>query len=104
MKRGFSGEIAERFPQAHHRVVQSVVEVYKGIAGPQALAKLVAGNYFSGLFQKNRENLKRLLRQLQAQAMLTQLERLEIDLKHPATNYFGSMGGVLHSWLSRVGV
>jgi hypothetical protein len=101
---GLVVRIAEGFPQAHHRVVQSVIEVYKGIAGPQAFAKLIARDHLARLFKKDGENLKGLLGQLQAQTMLTQLERFEVDLKHAAANHFGSMGGVLHSRPSRVGV
>ena len=78
-----------------------MIEVYKGVARPKPFAKFVARNYFAGLFEKDRENLKGLLRELQAQTMLTQLERFEIDLKHAATNYLGSMGSVLHGRRSR---
>src|ERR1700681_4269484 len=63
---GFVGRIAERFPQAHHGVVQAVIEIHKGIARPQTLAKFITSNYLAGLLEKYRENLKRLFGQLQA--------------------------------------
>jgi hypothetical protein len=49
-----------------------VVEVNEGIAGPEAMLKLLASDHLPAVFQKDGEDLGRLLLELDANAMLAQ--------------------------------
>jgi len=60
-----------------------MVEVHEGIAGPDSSLQLLAGNYFAGSFQQGREDLERLLLQLQLSAVFQQLAAARIECAIP---------------------
>ena len=49
---------------------QAVVEVHKGVSGPELLPQFLAGNEFSGVFEKQCENLKGLFLKLNLDSVL----------------------------------
>jgi len=65
-----------------------MVEIDKGVAGPEAFAQFVAANNLAWLFKKNRQDLKGLFGQLDAQTMLAQFEGFEVKVEYTAADYF----------------
>jgi hypothetical protein len=63
-----------------------VVEVDESISLPEAVAKLIPGNYLAGLLQQHGQDLERLFGELKAKPLPAKLRGLQIDLKHPKTN------------------
>ncbi len=68
-----SGRIAESVTQFLHRAVQTVVEFDKSVPRPQQLAQFLTGHQLAGPFEQRSQDLKRLLTQADANAVLTQL-------------------------------
>src|SRR5216683_570474 len=88
--------VAQHFPEPHHGVVQSVIEIDKSVAWPKALTQFVAGNDFARLFEKDGQNLKRLFGKLEAQTMLAQFEGFKVKIEGAAADYFRRMDGFVH--------
>ncbi len=57
-----------------------MIEVNEGVAGPEAMLKLLASDHLPAVFQKDGENLGRLLLELDANAMLAQLTGPQVEL------------------------
>ena len=62
---------------------------------PKLFPQLFAGHDLPGVFQKEGEDLKRLLLQLDANAMLAQFGGAKVNFKHPKP--FGSKGALHRS-------
>jgi hypothetical protein len=52
-----------------------VIEVNEGVAGPEAMLKLLASDHLSPVFQKDGEDLTRLFLELDTDPVLMQLTR-----------------------------
>jgi len=72
--------VAQRFTNLVDGFVQAVIEVHDRLA-PKFLTQLFPGYQLSGLFQKHRQDLKRLLLQPDVQATLRQFPGSKIDLE-----------------------
>ena len=70
------GRIAQDFPQPHHGVVQSVIKINERVAGPQPAAQFVSCDNLTRVFEKDGEDLKRLFRELEPNAMLADFASL----------------------------
>ena len=98
------GGVAEDFTQPHDRVVESVVEVDEGVTLPETVAKLVAGDDFSRLLQKDGQNLKGLFGKLEAHAVLAKFGCFEIDLKDAEAHDSDACSRSSHSFRAPGGV
>src|SRR6266849_5317805 len=76
------GRISQRLPQLVDRRVQTVIEINEGIGGPVLGAKLFASHHFVRPLQQNGEDMKGLFLQLDPHALLAQLPRAHVHLKH----------------------
>lgn len=77
----FVGGVAERVAKRAESGVEIGVEIDVGIGGPKARANFIAANDAAGAFEKNRENLKRLLVELDFETIAAQVALREIDFK-----------------------
>jgi len=75
MKRGLSAVSLRGFAQAADGVVQTVLEFDKSVLGPEALLKLLAGDNFTRMLEKSKQNLQRLVVKFDSEALLAQLPR-----------------------------
>jgi hypothetical protein len=64
---------------------------------PKFLAQFLSGYQFSGLFKKERQDLKRLLLQTDAQTASRQLASSKIDLEDTKPQSTGWVTGLSHS-------
>ena len=76
------GCIAQHFAQPHDGIVQSVVKIDKGIAGPKAIAQFFSCDNFARLLQQHDQNLERLLWKFDSESMFPELASLQIDFKN----------------------
>jgi hypothetical protein len=58
-----------------------VVEVHKGVYGPQTQAHFLAGHEFAGALQQHSEDAERLILEAQAAAMFAQFTDAHVDLE-----------------------
>ena len=86
-KAGGLGGVAQGFPQPLDGVVKTVVEIDKGVGGPDLLLQFFAGDGLTGTLQKNLEDLERLLLEFDLRALFPQFAGPEIQFKGPETNY-----------------
>ena len=63
------GGIAKSFAELVNRGIQTVVEINKGVGGPDLSAKLFAGDDFAGPLQQKAEDMERLILELDAHAL-----------------------------------
>ena len=56
-----------------------MVEVYKGVAGPEAHAEFFASDQLAGLAQEDGQNIKRLPDQANSRALLTDFMSVQVD-------------------------
>jgi hypothetical protein len=68
-----SSRIIQRLAQAIDGVVQTVVEIYKGVRRPKSLPQFLARNYSSGTLQHHGQDLKRLLLKLDSDPVFPKL-------------------------------
>src|SRR5262249_39948928 len=80
------GGVAEGFSQLVDGLVQAVIEIDEGVGGPEFVAQLLAGNDFTGMFQKHDQDLEGLFLEPDLRAMLTQFTGPQIDLKRAKAN------------------
>jgi len=76
------GRVAERFANLVYSRIQAVIEVDEGVGGPDFLAQVFTRNDTSSVFEQGGENLKGLLLQPEAPAILTKFPGSQINLKH----------------------
>jgi hypothetical protein len=80
---GRVGLVAEGGPDLLDAEVQPLVEVNERVAAPDLAAQLLAGDHVTRSSDEEREDLERLLLELDKHAALAQLAVAEIDLEHP---------------------
>src|SRR6266478_3733118 len=98
---GTIGRIAQNFAQPHYGIVHSMIKIHKGVARPKACAQFIPGNSLTRLFKKDGQNLKGLFGQFEAQTMLAQFERFEVNLEGTTADYFCRMDRFVHVSSSR---
>ena len=59
-----------------------MVEIHKGVSGPEFLAHLLACDHIAAALEKQGQYLKGLLLQPNSSAILAQLARGQVELKH----------------------
>ena len=64
--------VTESLAETHDGGIETVIEVNKGVARPETFAKVFAGDEIAGSFEKDRENLPRLVLEANAGAVLTE--------------------------------
>ena len=77
----FVGGVIQGIPKPANGGIQPSVKINKCAFRPQLHAQLVAGYEFAGALQQQLQNLKRLILKFQADAVLAQLERIEVSDK-----------------------
>ena len=77
------GRVAEHLAQLLDRRVEGVIEIDEGVGGPEPLAHRLAGDHLARALEEHHQQLKRLLLQLQPDALAPKLPRLEIDFEGP---------------------
>ena len=83
MKRGFAAESPRAVADLVDCFVEALVEIDEGSLGPEPGPELAAGDDVAGLFEQRRQDLERLVFQLDPDAVFPQLPRLRPDLKTP---------------------
>ena len=89
------GRVSQRRSQLGHGLVQAAIEIHKRVGWPELFSQLFAGHHFSGMFQKEGEYLKRLLLQLDPNAVFPQFGGAQVNLKNSKTS--GSEGSLNRS-------
>jgi hypothetical protein len=84
---GSIGLVAEGDPDLLDAEVEALVEVDERVAAPDLAAELFTGDDVTGAGDEQRQDLERLLLQLDEHPALTQLAVAEIDLEHPEANH-----------------
>jgi len=85
-KTGAIGGVPKDFSQAHHRIVNTMVEVNEGIALPESIPQLLPGDDLPGSLQEHSQNLERLFGKLDAKAAFAKFGTLEIHLEDAKPN------------------
>ena len=80
-KAGVVGGVSESFADAVYGGVEAVLEVSKGVGGPEFLLQLLAGDQFSGAEEQGFEDLEGLPGQANPDALLAQFGGVEIYLE-----------------------
>jgi hypothetical protein len=73
-----------------------VIEVNEGVAGPEAMLKLLARDHLSAVFEKDGENLARLLLELDANAMLAELTGPHVEVVRAEAQRGRRESGMIH--------
>src|SRR5262249_42391394 len=81
-KPGARRVVAKRIAQARHGAIEALIEFYKGVSGPDAVAQLFATHDLTGKFQKQLKDFERLVLQLDPDALFTQLEALQVEFEY----------------------
>ena len=74
--------IAEGRPNLVDRLAEALIEIDEGSLWPQSRLQLGAGDDVAGLFEKRRQEFKRLVFQLDPDAVFPQLPHLELDFEN----------------------
>jgi hypothetical protein len=74
-----SGGISQGPPELLHRRGQTVLEVYKGVAGPKSLSEFLSRHHFPGPLEQYRQHLKGLFLELYLHPLLAQFTGLKIN-------------------------
>jgi hypothetical protein len=80
------GVVSERVAQPLDGRVQTVVEVNKGVGGPEFFAQLLSRDQFSRPLQKSGQKLKWLILESHFEAASTQLPTLKVNFKRAKLN------------------
>ncbi len=92
---GIFGTIVQRLPQLANRHAEAAVKIYERISRPEAAAKFLSSDYFSGVFQKRDKEPMGLLLQPDAFPVLQQFPRGGVYLKR--TELIDNSGLCLHT-------
>ena len=84
---GLGGGIVEDGAKLLDRGVEAVLEVDKGVGGPELLVKLIAANDFASVGEENRKDLKRLGPEFKALAELEEFPGGKTKLVRAKTGY-----------------
>jgi hypothetical protein len=93
--RALSG-IAEGFADLVDGFVESVIEIYEGIRGPQSALEFIAGHQLAWPGQQHREHLKRLLLKPDPRTALPQFASPKIGLEDSEAETARDVTGLLH--------
>jgi len=78
--------IAERLTYLVDCPVKALIEVDKGVVGPDPLLQFLPGDQLSGFFQQRPQHLEGLVRNFQADPMLPHLPSAEIHFENAETD------------------
>ena len=87
---GFLGRIGQDVAQLLDGAVQTGIEVNKSVCRPEFLTEFLARNYVAGMLEQKREYLEGLVLKLQADAVLVQLARTQVDFEGAEARLAGS--------------
>src|ERR1700730_15867910 len=77
--------VVERCPQPLHGIVQALLEVHKGVGGPELLLQLFPGDGFTRPFQQHDKDLYRLTLQPDLHALFAEFPSSWIELENAKT-------------------
>ena len=80
------GGIPQGFAQALDRIVQPLIEINERVSRPDPPSYFLPGYHFAGTFQKDLQDLERLILELDLDAPLAQFSRTQINFEHAETN------------------
>jgi hypothetical protein len=79
-----------------------VIEIHKGVRGPELKAQLLAGDEFAGLFQQHAQHSQRLALQPDPASLFVKFSRAEVDLEvseaEPCANRTWRRHAILANW------
>jgi hypothetical protein len=77
-----------------------VIEIDEGVPGPETIPKFLAGDDFTGLLEKNNQNLKWLLGKFESDTVLAELAGFQIQFKNAELQNSGDGCGATHGLVS----
>src|SRR5277367_2003168 len=92
--------IAQRLANLVYGGIQAVIEIHKGVGGPDGLAEAFASDDLSGILEECGEDLKGLLLKTDACAVLTQLSGGQVGFEDSEAQEIGFAAG---GWLRHDG-
>lgn len=96
--------VAERDAQRADRGIDAVLEVNKGICGPELRLHFLARDEFAGVFQEHGQDLKRPAGKAELSAVLPEFVRVQIYFVGAEANVPRSGIRCRHSVITRAGV
>jgi len=75
--------VVQRRPEPLHGVVQALIEVYKGVGGPELLLQFVPGDGLTRTLQQHGQDFDRLTLQPDLDSLFAQLPRPRVELEDP---------------------
>jgi len=96
-KSGIFGIIIQGCSKPLHGIVQPLLEVHKGVGGPQPLLKFFSGNDFPGALQQQDQNLDRLPLDSDLHSIFAEFPRLWVELEQPKAEGGRYQTRVLHN-------
>ena len=81
-----------------------MVEIDKSIVGPEPVSEFIPGNNLSVTLKEQDKNLQRLLLELDAQALLSELTRLQVYLENAEADMSRRVGSQIHTFRKLAGV
>ena len=88
--------ITQRLADLVDGFVEPVVEVDEGIRRPKRLLEFLSCDHVAHVLEQHRQDLKRLLLELDLQALLAKLARSKIDLESPEADSAGRASDPFH--------
>jgi hypothetical protein len=88
---GVFRRIPERFPDLVDSLAETLVKIHEDAVGPDAVAQLFSCDHLTLFLQQHRENLERLLLQLDLQPLPPQFPGTQIDFEYSEPNYVASV-------------
>jgi hypothetical protein len=96
------GCIAQRLAELSYSVVESVLEVHKGICGPEFLAEFVARDHFTGLLEERQEDVEGVFSQPDPARAIAQFPGSSVQLEVAEADREWRAGGFFHSGASTI--
>ena len=87
-KRGLSAESPNVFADLVDGFIEAIIEVDKGVVGPQFLLQLLPRDTLTWVFQQHRQDLKRLFLEFDLHSILTQFARSQVKFKKSSRTSF----------------
>src|SRR5579883_94250 len=85
------GVVTERRPNLAHTVVQTQIEIDKGvIVTPKLLLDFLASDHFAGIFKEEKQKLQSLRLKSDGRAELRQFSPVEVYAKNTERHYLGA--------------
>ena len=76
------GGVAEYLAKARNRIVQAMIEIDKGVGGPNLRSQLLASDYFARVLQQSDQNLKGLFLQSDLRSVSAQFTCSQVQFEH----------------------